>query len=254
MASFRHFIAPMLVLIFIGSTTADELWVERSGGVLGGFTNLCAKEDPKNVSVSCHGVRIVRKVVQQFLEKSAAVPNLELSEGVQLIETSAPMLSRRARNMKNSGVVEEIVNFLEGRELRVKLPSLLPDNLETALKESLPNANQGRKKGDGFGGGKGGGGGVMMMALMMGKMMGALGLGALGLLAMKALMVSGLALMLSLIVAAKKLAGGHDDGGGHHVIYAQESHGHGHRRSLDDTDFGDLPYRGYSIDYAVKNS
>lgn len=84
--------------------------------------------------------------------------------------------------------------------------------------------------------------------------MGALGLGALGLLAMKALMVSGLALMLSLIVAAKKLAGGHDDGGGHHVIYAQESHGHGHKRSLDGIDSSDLPYRGYAFDYTVQNS
>lgn len=79
-------------------------------------------------------------------------------------------------------------------------------------------------------------------------MMAALGFGALGLLAMKALMVSALALMLSLIVAVKKLASGHESGGGHHVVYAQDV-GHHHyrkkRSSVGEEDAG-LPYRGYA--------
>lgn len=77
--------------------------------------------------------------------------------------------------------------------------------------------------------------------------MAALGFGALGMLAMKALMVSALALMLSLIVAVKKLASSHDSGGGHHVVYAQDV-GHHHyrkKRSIGDEDH-DLPYRGYA--------
>ena len=79
-------------------------------------------------------------------------------------------------------------------------------------------------------------------------MMAALGFGALGMLAMKALMVSALALMLSLIVAVKKLASSHDSGGGHHVVYAQDVGHHGHyrkKRSIGDEDH-DLPYRGYA--------
>lgn len=84
-------------------------------------------------------------------------------------------------------------------------------------------------------------------------MMAAMGFGALGLLAMKALMVSAMALMLSLIVAVKKLAGGHDDHGGHHVVYAQEV-GHHHRKkrsSIDEEeDLSQLPYRGYANLYA----
>ncbi|XP_012255471.2 uncharacterized protein LOC105685695 [Athalia rosae] len=263
MGSYRELILLSLyvLLTFIGCSADEDrhIWSDRPDGVLGSFTSHCLSEDPKNASVSCQGVRIVRRVVRQFLDKSSGIPNIELSDGVKLVESSSPGTPRRARNMRNLGVVGQVVNFLEGRELRVKLPSILPDNLETALKESLPSAGQARKEGGGFGGGggggkKGGGGGVMMMALMMGKMMGALGLGALGLLAMKALMVSGLALMLSLIVAAKKLAGGHDEGGGHHVIYAQEGHGHGHKRSLDYLQLTELPYRGYADDYAIQNS
>lgn len=82
--------------------------------------------------------------------------------------------------------------------------------------------------------------------------MAAMGFGALGLLAMKALMVSAMALMLSLIVAVKKLAGGHDDhGGGHHVVYAQEvGHHHRKKRSVEDVDSTQLPYRGYAHLYA----
>lgn len=53
-----------------------------------------------------------------------------------------------------------------------------------------------------------------MMGLMMGKLMAALGIGGVGLLAMKALMVSALALMLSIIIGLKKLVHHDDDGGG----------------------------------------
>lgn len=77
-------------------------------------------------------------------------------------------------------------------------------------------------------------------------MMAALGFGALGLLAMKALMVSALALMLSLIVAVKKLASGHESGGGHHVVYAQDVGHHHYRKKRSSVGEEDLPYRGYA--------
>jgi len=81
--------------------------------------------------------------------------------------------------------------------------------------------------------------------------MAAMGFGALGLLAMKALMVSAMALMLSLIIAVKKLASGGEDHGGHHVVYAQEvGHHHRKKRSIEDDDLTLLPYRGYANLYA----
>ena len=86
-------------------------------------------------------------------------------------------------------------------------------------------------------------------------MMAAIGFGSLGMLAMKALMVSSLALMLSLIVAAKKFAGSHDSGGGHHVVYAQETGHHHSKRSADFSNHPELsPYRSYASTYGTLKS
>ncbi|KYM78024.1 hypothetical protein ALC53_11491 [Atta colombica] len=229
-----------------------------------GFSTSCTSEDSKNASVSCHGVRIVRKIVQQLLETTSKERDIQLFDGISLVEV--PGSSRKARVLKGFGGLGPFLQFLEGRELRVKLPSLFPSNFETALKESLPSEAEARKSDGGFGGGggggggfgggkggkKGGNGGLLLMMLMMGKMMAAMGFAALGFLAMKALMVSALALMLSLIIAVKKLASGGDDhGGGHHVVYAQEvGHHHRKKRSVEDIDFTQLPYRGYAHLYA----
>lgn len=62
---------------------------------------------------------------------------------------------------------------------------------------------------------------------MFGKMLAALGLGGVGLLAMKALMVSALALVLSLVMGLKKMHSEHDSG--HTVVHA----GHDHRRKRE---------------------
>lgn len=81
------------------------------------------------------------------------------------------------------------------------------------------------------------------MGLMMGKMMAALGLGGVGLLAMKALMVSALALMLSMVIGIKKLVSSGHDEGGYHVIHASGGgHGHEHRRKREAVD---MAYRAW---------
>ncbi|XP_011314567.1 uncharacterized protein [Fopius arisanus] len=205
-----------------------------------GIPMVCSVEDPKNISISCHGVRIVKRVIQQLLERAAHAPRIQITDGISIIQPNDR--DKRARTMKNS-----MFGFLEGRELRVKLPCLLPDNFENVVKESLPSSRRGNG-GLGLGGGKkGNNNSFLILALMMGKMLGAMGFGALGLLAMKALMVSSLALMLSLIVAAKKFSSSGSSDGGHHVVYAQEvSSGHGHhtKRSTDDPEF--WPYKGYA--------
>ena len=76
-------------------------------------------------------------------------------------------------------------------------------------------------------------------------MMMAMGFSALGAVAMKALMISALALMLSLITAVKKLAS-KDEKDEHHVVYAQEIGHHHRRRSVSGANDPELsPYRGY---------
>lgn len=73
--------------------------------------------------------------------------------------------------------------------------------------------------------------GPIVMGLMMKGMLAALGLGALALLAGKALLVSKLALALSIIVAAKKLIGGGGGGGGHDTYEIVSKHPHHHEGS-----------------------
>ncbi|XP_011505160.1 PREDICTED: uncharacterized protein LOC105367980 [Ceratosolen solmsi marchali] len=219
-----------------------------------GFSVMCMSDENNeimNLSVSCHGVKLVRKIVQKFLEEFKKKRNLEILDGVSLVKSDIEdVSSRNGRALNRFGQIGSMVKLLENRELRIKLPSLLPENFESAIEESLPSTEQGRKSSGGFGGGKKGDGGVMMMALMMGKMMAAMGFGALALLAMKALMVSSLALMLSLIIAAKKLASGKEEDS-HHVVYAQEiSSSHHRRRRSPDNIFDDFkmqPYQGYMI-------
>ncbi|XP_043266996.1 uncharacterized protein [Venturia canescens] len=213
-----------------------------------GLSMTCNGDDPKNTSISCHGMRIVKRVIQQLLD--SATTNVEITSGVSLVNSEdGGAAVRRARNLKGFGKMGPILGLLEGKELRVKLPSLMPANLESAIKDSLPTGRG--SGGGGFGGGKKGDNGLLIMAVMMGKMMAAIGFGSLGMLAMKALMVSSLALMLSLIVAAKKFASSQDSGGGHHVVYAQESGHHHSKRSVDFDDPEFSPYSGYASLYGI---
>lgn len=108
-----------------------------------GFSMSCAAEDAKNLSVSCHGVRIVRKIVQQLLENTGKERDIELFDGVSLVDVAGSGSPRKARVLKGFGGLGPFLQFLEGRELRVKLPSLLPPNIETALQESLPSEAEG---------------------------------------------------------------------------------------------------------------
>lgn len=108
-----------------------------------------------------------------------------------------------------------------------------------------------RKKDKGYGG-------LLAMGIMMKGMLTALGLGGLGLLAMKALMVSAMALLLSAVIGIKKLASKDDDHGGHvvQVVPLHSGGDHGHyrkKRSATDGGIDDptwLAYQGYRHQYA----
>jgi hypothetical protein len=104
---------------------------------------------------------------------------------------------------------------------------------------------------------KGGYGGLLAMGVMMKGMLTAMGMGGLGLLAMKALMVSAMALLLSAVIGIKKLAS--KDGGSDHVVQVVPVHSggdHGHyrkKRSTTDGGIDDptwLAYQGYRHLYA----
>ncbi|XP_017781611.1 PREDICTED: uncharacterized protein LOC108566310, partial [Nicrophorus vespilloides] len=136
-----------------------------------------------------------------------------------------------------------VENYLQNHELRIKLPELMPgEGFGRTFKDAMEGFDSsatGTARGKG---GKGGMGGIMIMGLMMGKMMAALGLGGVGLLAMKALMVSALALMLSMVIGLKKLVSSEHDDGGHTVIHASHGHDH-HRRKREATD---MAYQGWA--------
>lgn len=97
----------------------------------------------------------------------------------------------------------------------------------------------GRKK-------KGGGGGVAAAFLSVGGMMGAMWLGAIALMAGKALTVSMMALMLALLASLKKGGGGGEHSTSYEVISVPTGHGHHshHGRSL--VEGVQLAYRGHN--------
>lgn len=91
------------------------------------------------------------------------------------------------------------------------------------------------------------GGGLLLIPLILGGTLIPLALGALALLAGKALIVAKLALVLAGIIGLKKLlsgSGGHDSG--HEVVVASSGHGSGWGRSLDKEQAQNLAYNAYA--------
>ncbi|XP_014355412.2 uncharacterized protein LOC106708415 [Papilio machaon] len=168
--------------------------------------------------------------------------DFDITDGVKLV--SIPVsnnIEDEGRSFDNSPL-SRMAKFLQGHELHVKLPNIIEkDKITNLLAESLKVVDESYKNNNATGRGKGdGGGGMALLGLMFAKTVGAAGIGGLGLLTMKALAVSALALMLSAIVGVKKLAS-NDDHDDHQVIYA----GHGHHRKRRDIDTP-LPYRGWT--------
>ncbi|CAK1594306.1 unnamed protein product [Parnassius mnemosyne] len=170
--------------------------------------------------------------------------DLDIADGVKLV--SIPVsnsIEDESRSFGNAPLFR-IAKFLQEHELHVKLPNLIEkDKVSQFFEESLKIVDESYKNNNvtGRGKGDGGAGSLALLGLMFAKTMGAAGIGGLGLLTMKALAVSALALMLSAIVGVKKLASS-DDHEDHQVIYAGH-HGHRRRRDLTDTP---LPYRGWT--------
>ncbi|KAH0557698.1 hypothetical protein KQX54_010437 [Cotesia glomerata] len=212
-----------------------------------GLPMLCAKEDPRNVSLSCHGVRIVKRVIQELLERAASTKRIQITDGISIVGNSADdvhSMDRRGRTLKST-----VLGLFEGKELRIKLSSLMPFDLE-----SLTSDDQGRRRNDyGLGGGKKGNNNIFILALLMGKMLGIIGFGTLGFLTMKALMASSLALMLSIVLAAKKFSASSQPSE-NHIVYAAPAPVEPHRRKRQIEDINLSPYRGWLQTYNNRKS
>ncbi|CAG9760714.1 unnamed protein product [Ceutorhynchus assimilis] len=202
-----------------------------------------------------HGITILSKILRQYINSQP--DDVRLGEGVHIISSRSENDARAYGD--DSTLLGAVENYLESHEVRIRLTELMPgEGFGRAFKTAMDEVENGTENDDqstgrgggggGGGGGKGGGGGgnggggVMMMGLMMGKLLAALGIGGVGLLAMKALMVSALALMLSIIIGLKKLVHHDDDGGGHHVIHA--SHG-GHEYHRKKREASEIAYQGW---------
>ncbi|XP_019877333.1 uncharacterized protein LOC109605211 [Aethina tumida] len=187
-----------------------------------------------------HGGKILGRMVRQYLH--AQPDDVRIGDGVHLVSRAGD----DGRSLSDDGTVLGAVDsYLRSHELKIRLPELMPgDDLGRSFKMALDKVEgTGVENGTGRGkGGGGGGAGIGLMGLMMGKMLAALGIGGVGLLAMKALMVSALALMLSVVIGLKKLVHSGGDEGGHHVIHAS-AHGHHDYRRKREAD--GLAYRGW---------
>ncbi|KAF4528613.1 hypothetical protein B566_EDAN009217 [Ephemera danica] len=206
--------------------------------------------------IPCLGSSIAKNLVSQILGVSDndASPR-HLLDGVELVHvandgnTSFDEATEEKGRDISSSLLNNLRKLISSYEIRVRLSELLnaADSSEA----------QGRK--GGFGGGLGGGkvgkkgGGALLMMMMMGGMMKMMAMGALAMLAMKALTVSSLAFMLSVIVGLKKLLSKKDDDDGGHVVQVVGSGGHGgggggdyHRRAflVDSGSAHQLAYRG----------
>ncbi|XP_067008104.2 uncharacterized protein Osi5 [Anabrus simplex] len=217
-------------------------------GMMRNFLNTwndCLEEgnDVSNSTMTCQSVRIVRKVIAQLLDGQRS---LEISKGLKIVKVEeSNAVGRGLTDHEESNLLARMSRYLQSHELRVRLPELLPSSEDwnrilEGIDKEREGSSCGRKN-------KGGMGLVMAMGGMMWSMMTMAGMGALGLVAMKALALASMALVLAGVAAIKKLTS-KDDDGGHHVSVVPVHHGgeygHGHRRKREDSAY-QLPYRGY---------
>ncbi|KAK9880007.1 hypothetical protein WA026_008519 [Henosepilachna vigintioctopunctata] len=210
------------------------------------------------VSVKCasdgidfgKGTHVLGKFFIHFLDSQPE--DVKLSEGVHLVSVKS---ASDARSMKQEkSVLGAVEDYLQNHEIRIRFPELMPgEEFGRSFKEAIDDIDEsnevvtGRRK-NGGGGGNGGGGmgnGVMVVGVMMGKLLATLGIAGVALLAKKALFVSALALILSVIIGLKKLVHSDDHDSGHTVIHASHGHGHDHHDYRKKREAANIAFRGW---------
>ncbi|XP_051169738.1 uncharacterized protein LOC127287059 [Leptopilina boulardi] len=173
--------------------------------------------------------RVSRSVQLNIVEGITLVkddPNTpdEQPKSAEEIEANLPRALDDREDALNTMILDKIVNFFQSHTLKLKLP-----NVEE-LQRSLTEEGRGKKKK--------GMGGLLAIPLLIGGTLVPLALGALALLAGKALIVSKLALVLASIIGLKKLVSNHDHG--HEVVQVSGHGSSGWARSGHD-----LAYNAY---------
>ncbi|XP_061723586.1 uncharacterized protein LOC133529792 [Cydia pomonella] len=261
--------------------------VHLSKAVIDGSESNTISEPPKNVSEragrflhkdcnSSLSAKCLKIHVLSFIEDLSSRDELSLLPGLSIVkenktvnssspEELAAELSRqfpgKPEEKLNRFLLHRLQDYLDGHSLKYRL--LDPKTSEEAMSMAKgDSASVGRKSGGGGGGlgggGKGGGGGLLAAAMMMKGALAAAALGALALLAGKALMAALMSLLLSALVGLK----GHGGGGkttyeihakpevSHHHSHSHEEHhehehGHhgGYRRAYEPDAYSSyMPY------------
>ncbi|XP_040154686.1 uncharacterized protein LOC120895410 [Anopheles arabiensis] len=186
--------------------------------------------------LSCHGAKIVRNLVRRLARTGKTDDALKLFPGVEIV--AAGDVEERERSLnevtdEDRTMFGRFARYLQSHELKVNFGQMVQrGDIQEAIRttfgamdqEVIADVAEARKKD------KGGLGAIMMMGLMMGKLLAALGFGGVGLLALKALGVSMIALLLSAILGLKKLTehgdhkGRHNDE--HFEVHSEDHHGH----------------------------
>ncbi|XP_076265451.1 osiris 8 [Rhynchophorus ferrugineus] len=184
------------------------------------------------------------------LDRAARSYNVELVEGVTFVKdpnaqqtneqpkTEAEIEATLPRSLNEkdealSGLIfNKVGSFLESHSLQIKLPS------SADIARSLSDEARGKKNKKGSS--------MLLLPLILGGTLVPLALGALALLAGKALIVSKLALVLAGIIGIKKLLSGnsgqHDAG---HVEVVSSGHNSGWKRSYEQEEAARLAYQAY---------
>jgi hypothetical protein len=106
-------------------------------GVVGSLSeswNSCPDDEElsKNSSITCHGMKIMRRVMAQLLDSPR---NLQLADGVQLVRISDSASNQvsseptfRSMQKDNRSLLSRIQKFLSSHEIRIRIPDLLPSS------------------------------------------------------------------------------------------------------------------------------
>ncbi|XP_015173385.1 PREDICTED: uncharacterized protein LOC107064821 isoform X2 [Polistes dominula] len=225
--------------------------VEESSETL---SSTLKKDCGKSYSITC-----LKLDVQTLLERLAEQDEFSLLPGLVVVKENVSdnalsdpeIVATLARDFPNdvekrldAYLVHKIGTYLKSHSISIKLfdpkmfeaaRSFNEDALAQLGLNGNQNAETGRKR-------KGGNGGMMAGLMMMKGTLGAVGFGALALLAGKALMTGLMALMLSAIVGLKSLASGGEKKTTYEIVSkpvyssshthsSEEHHGHGYGHS-----------------------
>lgn len=110
-------------------------WTSGVGGLLVSCDNSYNVNESSADSSTCRGIRMMRSFVRRMLENASRRKDIQLFDGVNLVERENATGSQGVQQGRSVG--DSVMSFLSDRELRIKLPKLLPSNYESVLKNGL---------------------------------------------------------------------------------------------------------------------